>query len=523
MVLVRSAATVGGYTMLSRILGFVRDILIAATLGAGPVADAFFVAFRLPNMFRRLVAEGAFAAAFVPMFSRHLETEGREAARTFAEQTLAVLFSTVLVFTILIEIAMPWFMYLFAPGFADDPARFDLVVEFTRLTFPYLLCMALVALLGGILNSLYRFAAAAAAPVLLNVILITGLLGFTDMAATPGHVLAWGVALAGVGQLVWLAAVTHRAGIRLKLRRPRLTPEVRRLLRLMVPGAATAGVMQINLLVGTIIATLQAEAVSYLYYADRVYQLPLGVVGIAVGTALLPNLSRNLRGGAQAAAMHNQARALELALLFTVPAAAALMVIPGPIITVLFERGAFSAEAASATAAALIAFASGLPAYVLVKVLSPGFFAREDLVTPLRISIIAVVTNVVLSIALFWRMGHVGIALATALSSWLHAALLWILLKNRGYLVVDERLRSRLPRTALASLVMAVALFALASVLEGPLAGSQFDRIAALAALVLAGLAVFALSAELTGAARFREIKAALSPRPATDEAEKQA
>ncbi len=523
MVLVRSAATVGGYTMLSRILGFVRDILIASILGAGPVADAFFVAFRLPNMFRRLVAEGAFAAAFVPMFSRHLETDGREAARTFAEQTLAVLFSTVLVFTLLVEIAMPWLMYLFAPGFADDPAKFELAVEFTRLTFPYLLAMAVVALLGGILNSLYRFAAAAAAPILLNVILITGLVGFIDMAATPGHVLAWGVAAAGLGQFVWLAVVTRRVGIRLKLRRPRLTPEVRRLLRLMVPGAATAGVMQINLLVGTIIATLQAEAVSYLYYADRVYQLPLGVVGIAVGTALLPNLSRSLRGGAHAAAMDTQARALELALLFTVPAAVALMVIPGPIITVLFERGAFDAEAASATAAALVAFALGLPAYVLVKVLSPGFFAREDLVTPLRISVIAVVTNVALSIALFWRMGHVGIALATALSSWLHAALLWILLKNRGYLVVDERLRSRLPRVVLASAVMAGGLFVFSLFLKGHLAGSQFERIAALAALVLGGLAVFALFAELTGAVRFREIKAALSPRPARDEAEDQA
>ncbi len=522
MALVRSAATVGAYTMLSRVLGFVRDILIAAFLGAGPVADAFFVAFRLPNMFRRLVAEGAFAAAFVPLFSRHLEAEGRESARNFAEQTLAVLFSTLLLVTLVVEIAMPWVMYLFAPGFADDPEKFGLAIEFTRLTFPYLLCMALVALFSGVLNSLYRFAAAAAAPVLLNVVLITGLVGFTDIARTPGHVLAWGVAVAGAGQLAWLAVASVRAGMPLRLRRPRLTPEVRRLLRLMVPGMATAGVVQFNLFIGTVIASLlPTGAVSYLYYADRVYQLPLGVVGIAIGTALLPNLSRKLRSGAVAAAMETQARALEVALLLTVPAAAALLVIPGPIITVLFERGVFDSQAGAATTAALFAFAFGLPAYVVVKVLSPGFFAREDLVTPLRVSLATVAANVALSLALFRPMGHVGIALATALSSWLQAVLLWVLLRKRGFLVVDARLKSRLPRMVAASALMAAALYALTRLLEGPLAGPEFDRAVALALLVAAGFGIFAILAEVTGAARFREIKEALSPRPGSGEAER--
>ena len=514
MVLIRSAATVAGYTMLSRILGFVRDILIAAVLGAGPVADAFFVAFRFPNLFRRLVAEGAFAAAFVPLFSRHLESEGRAAARAFAERALAVLFSSLLLFTLLVEIAMPWLMEVIAFGFTDAPEKFDLTVHFARLTFPYLFFMALVALLGGVLNSLYRFAAAAAAPVLLNVILIGALVAFADTAVAAGEALAWGVAAAGLGQFLWLALACRRAGMHLALRWPRLSPDVRRLLRLMLPAGLTAGVMQINLLVGTIIATLQDEAVSYLYYADRVYQLPLGVIGIAVGTALLPNLARNLRSGATAAAANAQARALEVSLLLTLPAAAALVTMPGPIIRVLFERGAFSPAAAEATALALAAFAFGLPAFVLVKVLAPGFFAREDTVTPLRISIVAVVANIGLSLALFWPIGYVGIAVATTLASWLQAGLFWVVLKRRGFLVIDERLRSRLPRMVLAAAVLGLVLVGLTRLLEAPLAGTEIERIGALAALVVAGLGLFAWLAQVTGAARLGEIKRALRPAP---------
>ncbi len=510
MVLIRAAATVGGYTMLSRVLGFARDILIAAILGAGPVADAFFVAFRIPNMFRRLAAEGAFAAAFVPIFSRHLEANGKDAARAFAEQTLAVLLTALLIFTLLVEIAMPWLMVVIAPGFTGDAEKFGLAVLFTRLTFPYLLFMALVALLGGVLNALYRFAAAAAAPVLLNVILITAILGFADAGATPGHALAWGVALAGAGQFVWMVAAGHRAGMRLRLRRPRLTPEVRHLLRLMVPAGLTAGVHQVNLLIGTIVATLQGGAVSYLYYADRIYQLPLGVVGIAIGTALLPTLSRNLRAGAAAAAMDNQARAIEVSLLLTLPAAAALMTISQPIIGVLFERGAFGPVETQATARALVAFALGLPAYVLVKVLSPGFFAREDMITPLKISLAAVLANVVLIAALFPPMGHVGIALATAAASTLHAALLWIVLKRRGFLKIDARLRARLPRMLMASAAMALVVGGLAAGLDAQLAGSTGARVAALTILVAAGLGAYALCAHVFGAAKLAELRAML-------------
>jgi len=513
MALLRSAATVGAYTLASRVLGFVRDILIAAVLGAGPVADAFFVAFRFPNLFRRLVAEGAFAAAFVPLFARRLEEQGKSAARAFAEETLAVLLSALLLFTILVEIAMPWLMRGLAPGFADAPDTFALAVVFGRLAFPYLLFMALVALLGGALNAVYRFAAAAAAPALLNVVLIAALLFFADAGPTPGHALAWGVAVAGAGQFVWLALACWRAGLALKLPRPRLTPGVRRLLRLMAPAGLTAGVMQINLLVGTVIATLREGAVSYLYYADRVYQLPLGVVGIAIGTALLPTLSRALRAGERAAAADAQARAIEFAALLTLPAAAALAVAPGPIVAVLFERGAFDAAAAAATAQALAAFAFGLPAFVLVKVLSPGFFAREDTVTPFYVSIAAVAANIALALALFRPLAHVGLALATALASWLQAGLMWAILRRRGQLALDARLRRRVPRAALASAVMALALWAAAQALAGAFAGSQATRAGALALLVGGGLAVFALAAQAFGAARISELAAMLRRR----------
>ncbi len=514
MALLRFTATVGGYTMLSRVLGFVRDILIASFLAAGPVADAFFVAFRLPNMFRRLVGEGAMLNAFVPLFARRLEGEGREAALRFAWEAFSVLLYAMLAALILAEILMPWLVAGLAPGFVGDAARFGLTVELSRLTFPYLLFMALVALLGGVLNAFYRFAAPAAAPILLNITLIAALLGLGRALETPGHALAWGVAAGGAGQFLWLAIASYRAGAAIRLPRPRLTPGVRRLLRLMLPGILGAGVHQINLLVSTLIASFQAGAVSYLYYADRVTQLPLGVVGVAVGVALLPLLSRQLRadsgadGGTEAAQSQN--RALEFALLLTLPATVALLAIPITIIAVLFEHGAFTPADSRATGLALAAYAAGLPAYVLVKVLSPGYFAREDMVTPVKIAAVALVANVVLALALIGPMRHVGIALATALASWLNAGLLALFLSRRGHLGLDARLRKRLPRMAAAAIAMGLALAAAAWGLRGPLGGADAARIAALAALVLGGLVLYAGAAHVLGAARLGELKAAM-------------
>ena len=508
MVLLRSIATVGGLTMVSRVLGFARDILIAFMLGAGPVADVFFVAFKFPNLFRRLFAEGAFAAAFVPLFAGLVETDGKDAARAFAEQALSVLLWTLLVFVAVVQMAMPVLMVGFAPGFVSDPAKFDLAVQLTRITFPYLLFISLVSLMAGVLNSLGRFWAAAATPILLNICLIGAVLGLSPMTETPGHALAWGVAAAGMVQFVWLLFHCARAGMRLRLPRPRLTPKVRLLARRILPVAVGAGIYQINLLIDTIIASLlPSGSISYLFYADRVNQLPLGIVGVAVGTALLPMLSRQVRGGQADAAMHSQNRALEFALLLTLPAAAALIVMAGPVITVLFERGAFGPAEVQATAAALAVYAAGLPAYVLVKALTPGFFAREDTAPPVKVAALALVTNLVLNLLLMGPFKHVGIAMATVISSWLNAGLLAVILHRRGHLEIDARLKRRLPRMALASAGMAALLALSLWGLEGALAGDTVQRITALAALVVGGLAVFAGLAHLTGAAALVDVR----------------
>ena len=456
MKLYRAFATVGGMTLISRFLGFARDMLIAGVLGTGAVADAFFVAFRFPNLFRRLFAEGAFNAAFVPLFAKKLEAEGPIAARRFAEEAMAILLYALLVLTAFAEIAMPWLMYGLAPGFAENPEKFDLTVLMTRIAFPYLLCMSIVALLSGVLNSLQRYTAAAAAPVLLNIALIgvmlaAGYLGLDH--GESGVFLAWGVALAGTLQLLMLAIAAYRAGIGLGFRRPRLTPDVRRLLALGVPGVIAGGITQINIAIGTIIASLEAGAVSYLYYADRIYQLPLGVVGVAIGVVLLPDISRKLRAGDMMAVQDSQNRALEFSLLLTVPAAVALLVMAEPICRVLYERGAFTVADAQSTAWALAAFAIGLPSFVLIKVFQPAFFAREDTRTPMWFALINLVVNIAGSIGLFYGLKaagyapHTGIAAATTVSGWINAILLWGALQRRGLRAMSGEMRK--PRTRL--------------------------------------------------------------------------
>jgi len=512
MALLRSVATIGGYTLLSRVLGFLRDVLVAAYLGAGPVADAFFVAFKFPNLFRRLFAEGAFNAAFVPIFAGLVATAGRDAAKRFAEDALAVLLVALLLFTIAAELTMPWLMHAFAPGFAADPAKFQLAVEMTRITFPYLLFISLVSLQGGVLNSIDRFAAVAATPVLMNVCFIAGLVLLLHVTPTAGHASAWGVALAGVVQFLWLAAAMNRAGLALSLPRPRLSPEVKRLLALMLPATLGAGVVQVNILIDIVIASvLPTGAVSYLYYADRIYELPLAVIGIAIGTALLPQLARHARRGEDHAAIASLNRGLEMALLLALPATAALLVIAHPIIVGLFQRGAFGLVETEKTAAALIAYALGLPAYVLIKVLAPGFYAREDTRTPVKIAVGCVIANTAIALLLLRPFAHVGIAFATAASAWLNTAALTVILHRRGFFVPDAGLRSRTPRMVLASAVMALALWLALAPLAPWLAGDSVRRIAALAILVALGLAVFGAAALLLGAADRTQIRRLLA------------
>jgi len=514
MSLMWSAAVVGGMTIISRILGFVRDVLIAATLGTGLVADAFFVAFRFPNLFRRLFAEGAFNSAFVPLFAKRLEGEGHAEARRFGEEVLSVLTFTLIVFTVIAEIFMPLLVYLLAPGFVDNPEKFDLAVLLTRIAFPYLLFMSLVAFLSGVLNSLGRFAAAAAAPILLNVVLIS-LLAFATLTSDKqqvGYLLVWGVSFAGFLQLLMLIIAARRSGMVFSLRRPRLTPGVRRLITLGIPGVIAGGITQINIMIGTIIASLQDGAVSFLYYADRIYQLPLGVIGIAIGVVLLPEIARQLRSGKDDAAEASQNRAMEFSMLLTLPAAVALAVIPEPILMVLFERGAFGNEATVATAYALMAFAVGLPAFVLNKIFSPGFFAREDTKTPMHFAGVAMAVNIAASLALFPYYEHVGIAMATSLAGWINVVLLGITLYRRGHFNVDHRLKSRLAIYALSAACMGAALWGLDQFISPLIVASDalYEKILLLLALIVAGMVVFFGLCNITGAFKFSEIRAAL-------------
>jgi putative peptidoglycan lipid II flippase len=512
MKLYRGFATVGAMTILSRVLGFMRDVLIAAVLGTSFVADAFFVAFRVPNMFRRLFAEGAFDAAFIPLFAKRLHADGLAAAQVFAVQALAALTFLLVIFTILGEIAMPWLMVLLAPGFRDDPAKFTLVVMLARIALPYLVCTSLVALYTGVLNALGRFAIAAFTPSLLNVVLIAVLLGLVATGnADRGHagvVLAWGVAASGLLQIIVVALAAARLGMSVPLERPRLTPDVRRLMTLAAPGIVAGGIGQLTGVISTIIATLQDRVVSWLYYADRIFQLPLGVIGVAVAVVLLPDLSHKLRSGDHQAVIASENRALEFALLLTLPAATALLLAATPIMRVLFEHGAFTAADTEATAKMLGALALGLPAYVLIKVLHPSFFAREDTKTPMMFAAISMASNVVLSFALFMAIGGTGIAIATTLSGWLNVGLLVASLKRRGEFALDAGFRRALLGILLATVSMGGAVALIGRALAPYFAPDNgiLTQTASLLALVAGGLLVYLVAAELFGAAKWRNL-----------------
>ena len=500
--MLRGILTVGGWTMASRLLGFIRDILIAALVGAGPVADAFFVANRLPNLFRRLFGEGALNAAFVPAFSALLTRDGSDSARSFAEETLSIMVFWLLALTLLCLIAMPVIMLGFAPGFSDEPAKFALTVELARIAFPYMPLICLAALLSGILNGLDRFAAAAAAPVLYNLVSIACMLWLVPYVPTPGHALAWGVSLSGVVQLALLLAAIRRAGMRITLPRPRLTPRIRTLLRRMAPGVLGAGITQINMSVDVIIATLlPAGTASVLYYADRLNQLPLAVIGIAIGTALLPQLSRAVANAeSDPTAPHRTLnQAITYALVLTLPAALALVAVGAPIVDVLFRRGAFDAATVTLTAQALAAYAAGLPAFVLVKVLTPAFFARGDTAMPVRIALGCIALNLALNVALMSPLQHMGPPLASSLSAWANVAALAIVLLRRGNMTADRPLLLAIARMLAAAALMLAALWWLHRTAYAPLAADPLWRWAGLAMLVGGGMAAYALAAAALG------------------------
>jgi putative peptidoglycan lipid II flippase len=458
--MLKGAFTVGIWTMASRILGFVRDILIAYYLGIGPIADASFVALRLPNLFRRLFGEGAFNAAFVPSISHILHTEGMDAATGFAEEATAVMVFWLGTLTIIGEIFMPWLLYLLAPGFSGNHGKFELAVVLSRIMFPYLFFVCLTALFSGVLNALNRFAAAAAAPLLFNIFSIAFILGLSHYLPNPGYALAWGVTVSGVAQLLLLVWAMRRAGMKLRLPRPKLTERMRALFRRMAPGLVGAGVTQLNVSIDIIIGTLlPAGSVSILYYADRVNQLPLGVIGTAAGTALLPLLARQIALKDDAAALATLNRALESVLMLTLPAAIGLSIAALPVMDVLFVRGAFSVHTALLASHSLAAFAIGLPVFALVKVLTPGFFGRGDTVTPLKIGIAAVALNLAMNLVFMRPLQAVGPALATSLASLFNAAILAVILHRRGHFALDAAARQRIPRILAAAAIMAFALW----------------------------------------------------------------
>jgi putative peptidoglycan lipid II flippase len=517
MSLGRAVATVGGFTLLSRIVGFVRDVVLSAVLGSGAVADAFFVAFKLPNFFRRLFAEGAFSAAFVPLFSRELQDHGRAEAIAFARQAHAALLLVLVPFSAVLMLGMPWVLALLAPGLRDDAPTFAIAVKFARIAFPYLLFISLASLYGGVLNSIDRFAHVAATPILLNLALIGAVLGLTPLLPNAGYAASIGVAIAGLLQWLWLLVACRREDIGMTLVRPRWTARVARLVKLATPVAIGGGVQQISTMLDVVWASLlPVGTISALYYADRIAQLPLGVVGIAIGTALLPLLARQLRAGEMQSAMANQNRAIEFGLLFSLPAAVALWLLSDPVIRVLFERGRFGPEDTWRAAGALAAFAVGLPAFVLVKALTPGYFAREDTRTPLVIAIVAIAANVALNLAFLYgtTLAHVGIALATSLSGWLNAALLAVVLRRRGHWVADQRLASRAWRMLVATAGMAAALWGALLLLGPVLARADTAGAIALAGVCVLGLAVYAALGGLLGIVRMSELRFVMRRQP---------
>lgn len=508
--LISGFLTVGSWTLASRVVGFARDILIAAFLGTGPIAEAYLVAFSLPNMFRRFFAEGAFNTAFVPIFAKKLESG--DDPRRFAEDAFAGLFGVVLVVSVIATIAMPWLVLAMASGFVGDE-RYPLAVIYGRICFPYILFMSLTALLSGLLNAGGRFVAAAAAPVLMNVVLIAAMLMADRFGWDMGLAMAWSTPVSGLVQLatVWVAA--RRMGFPLRLRLPRMTPDLRRLLAIAAPAVLAGGVVQVNLLVGRQVASFYEGAIGWLNYADRLYQLPLGVVAIAIGVVLLPDISRRLKAGDEAGGRDAYNRATEFALLLTVPCAVALAVAAHPLISVLFGRGAFDEADIGPTALVLAIYAVGLPAFTLQKVQQPLFFAREDTRTPFRYALWSMAINAIVAIGLSPVIGYAAAALGTTVAGWTMAAQLWWGSRAFGAAArFDDRMRRTLPRIVAASAVMGAGVLAMMHLL-GPALQSPGHRYAALAVLVFGGMAIYAAAALAFGAVRVADLRAQLRRR----------
>ncbi len=504
MSLVKNVGTIGGLTAISRIFGFVRDILLARVMGAGGVADAWQLAFQLPNLFRRLFAEGAFASAFVPLFNRHM-TEGESEAKRFASEVLAILLPILVLFGALFMIAMPWILWAFAnEDLRGDARTYDLAVTMARIAFPYLIFMSLASLSAAVLNSLSRFAAAAAAPIILNLCLVGALVygmmlpGGEEAQADTGLALAISVSLSGLLQVVWLSYWMRRGGFRIPLSRPKLTRRVKEMGVLVVPAVFGAGVYQISRFIDlAFMRGLPDGSLTYMAMADRWNQLPLGIIGIALGTAILPSLSRMVARDEHDEVQRLQSNAVELSMLLTVPAAVALFFTGTAIVRVFMQGGAFTADDATVTGTVLSGLVLGLPAYVLVKVLTPNFFARKDTRTPVYTAAISLLVTVVLNLVLVPRIGVLALAVAGSIGAWLNTVLLYAILARRGFFHLTPLVIGRVTRISLASAVMGVVLWYAARAGEPYFQGDTIERLGALMALVAAGAVAFGISGAL--------------------------
>jgi putative peptidoglycan lipid II flippase len=515
--------TVGGLTLLSRLTGFARDILLAAVLGAGPVADAFFVAFRLPNHFRAIFAEGAFNAAFVPAYARIRETGGPVAAKLFADRIFTLLLGSQILLLLVALLYTPAVISVLAPGFAQDSERFQLAVELTRITFPYLLLMTLVTLYGGILNALQRFAAAAAAPVLLNLAMMATL-ALAAFFTSAGHAAAWGVLLSGILQALLVGGDTLRNGVLAVFRRPRWDDDVKSFFKALGPAIIGSAGLQIALFADTIIASfLSAGALSALYYADRLNQLPIGVIGIAAGTVVLPEMARRIALGDEAGAMHAQNRAIELTLLLSIPCIVTFLLIPDLIMRALFMRGAFTAADAAAAGQTLAAYAIGLLPFVLVRSVIATFLARGDTATPVKAALTAAVVNVGFKAAFFYltSLAQVGLALATTIGAWLNLGLVLWFAARTGRIEFSGSLKGSVGRLAAAGIALAVVLF----FVEGPVASlfSSWPRLrdeatlatlAGIGGVVYCGVVIALFGPQWLSAFRRRARSVAKAPQP---------
>jgi putative peptidoglycan lipid II flippase len=513
----KATGTIGGLTLVSRIAGFAREMLMSRVMGASWQTDAFYVAFRLPNTFRRLFGEGAFSAGFVPLYSQRLQRpDGEAEARNFSEEVLAVFLPTLIVFTLIFELIMPLFITAIT-GWSGH--EHDFATLLTQITFPYLLLISLVSLFSGILNSIARFTAAAFAPALLNLAMLTALLTVRDGGEITATWLAVAVTAGGVLQLALLIAACKRAGIVLKVRRPRITPGVRQFVRVVLPATLGAGVYQVSVFIDTFFLTrIGTGAVSYFNYADRLNQLPLGVIGAAIGTAILPQVSRHVDIGEADKAARVQGQAAELAMFLCLPAALALCASALPLVSAIFEAGRFNARDAHFTALTLSIVALGLPAYVLVKVLTPGFYARRDTATPVKTAIAVLVVNVALNFALIPPFGIGGLAAAVAISSWLNCVILYVILHRRGFFRVERWLASRIARQLIAAAAMVAALLLIRSALSGWFVGSFVQRVLGLAAIVGGGMLVYFPLAWILGATDKEGFRSVLRRRrPYTD------